>query len=151
MIYKMLARYKGEFTVFRELIQNADDAGASQVEINSKPHYHLNMHRDYSHRHYSPHSSHVVFREGPHNAVKRIAVSNNGAAFTDQDWARITKIASGNPNEYVHTPAVFSQSLSLFSLFFSHFFFSVFIILSFSLSFAHSRAQAEQCSNDAAV
>ncbi|EPQ50142.1 hypothetical protein GLOTRDRAFT_97205, partial [Gloeophyllum trabeum ATCC 11539] len=33
LIDKVLARYSGEFTVFRELLQNSDDAGSSAVEI----------------------------------------------------------------------------------------------------------------------
>jgi hypothetical protein len=33
LIDKVLARYSGEFTLFRELLQNADDAGSSTVEI----------------------------------------------------------------------------------------------------------------------
>ncbi len=33
LVDKLLARYKGDFTVFRELIQNADDAKATEIEI----------------------------------------------------------------------------------------------------------------------
>lgn len=33
LIDKILARYSGEFTVFRELLQNSDDAQATAVEI----------------------------------------------------------------------------------------------------------------------
>ncbi len=33
LIDKVLARYSGEHTVFRELLQNADDAGATAAEI----------------------------------------------------------------------------------------------------------------------
>lgn len=33
LIDKVLARYSGEFTVFRELLQNSDDAQATAVEI----------------------------------------------------------------------------------------------------------------------
>jgi hypothetical protein len=33
LIDKILARYSGEFTVFRELLQNSDDAQAKAVEI----------------------------------------------------------------------------------------------------------------------
>ena len=33
LIDKVLARYSGEFTVFRELLQNSDDASSSAVEI----------------------------------------------------------------------------------------------------------------------
>ena len=34
LIDKILARYSGEHTVYRELIQNANDASATKVEIN---------------------------------------------------------------------------------------------------------------------
>ena len=33
LIDKVLARYSGEFTVFRELLQNSDDAQSKAVEI----------------------------------------------------------------------------------------------------------------------
>ena len=33
LINKILARYSGEFTVFRELLQNSDDAESKTVEI----------------------------------------------------------------------------------------------------------------------
>ena len=33
LIDKVLARYSGEFTVFRELLQNSDDAQSKSVEI----------------------------------------------------------------------------------------------------------------------
>ena len=33
LIDKVLARYSGEFTVFRELLQNSDDAQSETVEI----------------------------------------------------------------------------------------------------------------------
>ncbi|KAJ3077827.1 hypothetical protein HK102_004940, partial [Quaeritorhiza haematococci] len=33
LIDKILARYSAEFTVFRELLQNSNDAGATEVEI----------------------------------------------------------------------------------------------------------------------
>jgi hypothetical protein len=33
LINKILARYSGEFTVFRELLQNSDDAESKSVEI----------------------------------------------------------------------------------------------------------------------
>ncbi len=33
LIDKVLARYSGEFTVFRELLQNSDDAQSKTVEI----------------------------------------------------------------------------------------------------------------------
>ena len=41
LIDKVLARYSGEFTVFRELLQNSDDASSSEVEIHFDTQAHL--------------------------------------------------------------------------------------------------------------
>ena len=69
LIMKILARYSGEFTVLRELIQNANDAKASQVCIQLDP------------------ESRVIY------------IENNGMIFRDIDWDRITTVAYGNPDE----------------------------------------------------
>jgi len=76
LIDKILARYSSEFTLFRELVQNADDAGASTVTIAflSQP-----------------------TREGA--MLTQVTVSNNGAPFNAADWQRIVSIADGNPDE----------------------------------------------------
>lgn len=31
--------------------------------------------------------------------IKNIVIKNNGRAFTNEDWARLKKIAEGNPDE----------------------------------------------------
>jgi len=41
LIDKVLARYSGEFTVFRELLQNSDDAQSKTVEIIFETQSHL--------------------------------------------------------------------------------------------------------------
>ena len=41
LIDKVLARYSGEFTVFRELLQNSDDAQSKAVEIRFETLVHL--------------------------------------------------------------------------------------------------------------
>lgn len=73
-------RYSAEFTVYRELIQNANDAGATEV--------------------------HVEFKTRPENissqdkqVISSIVVRNNGRAFSEDDWRRLKKIAEGNPDE----------------------------------------------------
>jgi hypothetical protein len=43
LIDKILARYSGEFTVFRELLQNSDDAQATAVEIHFETQNFLDM------------------------------------------------------------------------------------------------------------
>ncbi|CAG8705877.1 9435_t:CDS:2, partial [Ambispora leptoticha] len=83
LIDKILARYSAEFVVFRELMQNADDAKSSSVEI--------------------------IFqtqKNGVANAKTnfkdkcvRILFKNNGFPFRPEDWNRLKKIAEGNPDE----------------------------------------------------
>ena len=81
LIDKILARYSAEFTVFRELLQNADDAGASECELRlvSEP------------------------RPIPHVPDTQALLTqwtfrNNGAPFSDDDWHRLRRIAEGNPD-----------------------------------------------------
>ena len=69
LIMKILARYSGQFTVLRELIQNANDSKADAYTIRLFP------------------------------EKKQIHISHNGFVFRKQDWDRITTIASGNPDE----------------------------------------------------
>ena len=72
LIKKILARYPSQWTFFRELVQNADDACAKEVTIEFE-----------------------TAKES--RLVKRTIVSNNGNIFSAEDWARLTSIASGNP------------------------------------------------------
>ena len=94
LIDKVLARYSGEWTTLRELLQNAADASASKVAIrfetlpsatvavpqSSEPSIRL---------------KHVLLN----HHVKSMIVENNGDTFQDHDWARLKKIAEGNPDE----------------------------------------------------
>lgn len=94
LIDKVLARYSGEWTTLRELLQNAADASASKVIVrfetlpsptvpvpqSSEP---------------SASLKHVLV----HHTLKSMIVENNGAAFQDPDWNRLKKIAEGNPDE----------------------------------------------------
>jgi HSP90 family molecular chaperone len=73
LIDKILARYSTEFTIFRELLQNSNDAGASSATI--------------------------IFRTNKKNRVETIEYKNNGRPFLPEDWARLRKIAEGNPDE----------------------------------------------------
>ena len=94
LIDKVLARYSGEWTTLRELIQNAADASASKVTIQFET---------------SP-SPTVPVPQAPDSAtrlkhvllnytLKAIIVENNGETFKDTDWSRLKKIAEGNPDE----------------------------------------------------
>ncbi|CAK7243666.1 MAG: hypothetical protein STHCBS139747_005192 [Sporothrix thermara] len=96
LIDKVLARYSGEWTTLRELIQNAADAQATTVKIKwettpsttvplpagaaSNPNVLL---------------QHTVL----HHTLRRLLVENNGQAFSPTDWARLKRIAEGNPDE----------------------------------------------------
>ena len=65
--------------MYRELIQNANDAGATEVQIEFK----TNSEGSSSKR----------------SLINSIVIRNNGRAFTDDDWRRLKKIAEGNPDE----------------------------------------------------
>ncbi|KAI0279555.1 hypothetical protein BGY98DRAFT_1096042 [Russula aff. rugulosa BPL654] len=84
LIDKVLARYSGKFTVFRELLQNADDAEARSVEIRFET-------EDEPERGDLPDLKTAV--------VHQWTFKNNGILFRDQDWNRLKHIAEGNPDE----------------------------------------------------
>ncbi|ERS95613.1 hypothetical protein HMPREF1624_08129 [Sporothrix schenckii ATCC 58251] len=98
LIDKVLARYSGEWTTLRELIQNAADAQATTVKIKwettpstSVP---LPLHAGAAS---NPNAllRHTVL----HHTLRRLLVENDGQAFTKTDWARLKRIAEGNPDE----------------------------------------------------
>ncbi|CAJ0904717.1 4399_t:CDS:10 [Entrophospora sp. SA101] len=79
LIDKILARYSNEFVVYRELLQNSDDAKATNIEI-------------------------IFETKKPKNVSMsdkcvRILFKNNGFLFRPEDWNRLKKIAEGNPDE----------------------------------------------------
>ncbi|KAI9197496.1 uncharacterized protein BJ171DRAFT_519741 [Polychytrium aggregatum] len=109
LIDKILARYSAEFTIFRELLQNSNDAGATEAEI-----------------HFRTRTTEVVPESKPKSIfsslfaatawggslaggrqqdpsllveVETIEYKNNGRPFSDADWNRLKKIAEGNPDE----------------------------------------------------
>ncbi|KAL4070259.1 hypothetical protein J3A83DRAFT_4094106 [Scleroderma citrinum] len=90
LVDKVLARYPEEFTVFRELLQNADDAQARSVEIHFQTKEHV--------------TTPEKVLNGNVDDLNTIRVSlwvvrNDGDPFTSKDWARLTNIADGNPDE----------------------------------------------------
>ncbi|KAF9219210.1 hypothetical protein BS17DRAFT_798263 [Gyrodon lividus] len=94
LIDKVLARYSGEFTVFRELLQNSDDARSSAVEIRFETDAYL--------RRKAEKEEGVTPRTFPDlksNPVLQWTFRNNGILFRDEDWTRLRKIAEGNPDE----------------------------------------------------
>ena len=94
LIDKVLARYSGEWTTLRELLQNAADASASKVIIKFEtlpsPTVPVPQSSDPSAQ-----LKHVLL----HHALKSTIVENNGEVFKNTDWSRLKKIAEGNPDE----------------------------------------------------
>ncbi|KAJ7874669.1 hypothetical protein B0H14DRAFT_2717085 [Mycena olivaceomarginata] len=94
LIDKVLARYSGEFTVFRELLQNSDDAQSKRVEIRFQTQAALN----------ADESGDVPVAVHPLPDLKTAlchqwTFKNDGMAFRKEDWDRLKKIAEGNPDE----------------------------------------------------
>ncbi|KAH9946348.1 uncharacterized protein BXZ73DRAFT_86493 [Epithele typhae] len=101
LIDKVLARYSGEFTVFRELLQNSDDASASAVEIHFETKAYLDRENNKAE---TGEASDLVpeaesFPDLKNAAVHQWTFKNNGIVFRDEDWSRLKKIAEGNPDE----------------------------------------------------
>jgi len=94
LIDKVLARYSGEWTTLRELIQNAADAQATTVKIKweTLPSTQVPLPAITSR---SELLKHVI----SHHTLRRLVVENNGQPFTKTDWGRLKRIAEGNPDE----------------------------------------------------
>ncbi|KAI9741967.1 MAG: hypothetical protein M1834_000356 [Cirrosporium novae-zelandiae] len=94
LIDKVLARYSGEWTVLRELLQNAADAGASKVTVKFEsipsPSVPVPQSTDPSAQ-----LKHTI----TYHTIKRLVISNNGHPFGHDDWSRLKRIAEGNPDE----------------------------------------------------
>ncbi|KDQ10617.1 hypothetical protein BOTBODRAFT_68536 [Botryobasidium botryosum FD-172 SS1] len=91
LIDTVLARYSGEFTVFRELLQNADDADARCARIHFK-----------TNRYIARDKSKETTSQGLPDLdriVSQWTVQNDGRGFESADWDRLMTIADGNPNE----------------------------------------------------
>ncbi|KAK4236236.1 hypothetical protein C8A03DRAFT_35873 [Achaetomium macrosporum] len=94
LIDKVLARYSGEWTTLRELIQNAADAQATTVKVKweTLPSTQVPLPAVTS-------QSELIKHTISHHTLRRLVVQNNGQPFTDTDWRRLKKIAEGNPDE----------------------------------------------------
>lgn len=94
LIDKVLARYSGEWTTLRELLQNAADAAANKVTIRFQtlPSASIPVPQSSD---ASVHLKHVL----QHHTLKSMIIENNGTPFKAADWSRLKKIAEGNPDE----------------------------------------------------
>jgi hypothetical protein len=94
LIDKVLARYSGEWTTLRELIQNAADAQATTVKIKweTLPSTQVPLPTTLDR---SEILKHII----THHTLRRLVVQNDGQPFTVTDWRRLKRIAEGNPDE----------------------------------------------------
>ncbi|KAJ3107750.1 hypothetical protein HDU97_003420 [Phlyctochytrium planicorne] len=91
LIDKILARYSAENTIFRELLQNSNDAGATEAQIHFKTSEKLLK--------ASSSSFLDIFIKRSNPTVTEVVYKNNGRPFSGDDWNRLKKIAEGNPDE----------------------------------------------------
>ncbi|KAI9802784.1 MAG: hypothetical protein M1833_001383 [Piccolia ochrophora] len=94
LIDKVLARYSGEWTVLRELLQNAADATATKVTIRLETSPSSTVPAPTSND-ASTSLKHIC----QHHTLRRLLVTNNGHPFGASDWSRLKRIAEGNPDE----------------------------------------------------
>lgn len=94
LIDKVLARYSGEWTTLRELIQNAADAQATTVTIKFETLPSIQVPTPNT-----TNQSEVLKHVLLNHTLKRLLVTNNGQAFGVNDWSRLKRIAEGNPDE----------------------------------------------------
>ena len=94
LIDKVLARYSGEWTTLRELLQNAADAQASSVTIKFEtlPSSSVPLSN-------TTNQSEILKHVLSNHTLKRLLVSNDGLPFGVNDWSRLKRIAEGNPDE----------------------------------------------------
>jgi hypothetical protein len=92
LIDKILARYASAGAVYRELLQNSNDAEATTAEI-----YFTTTAEQQSGA--SSAAASVATAATRRKIVTSVQYRNNGAPFRPQDWARLKKIAEGNPDE----------------------------------------------------
>ncbi|OWT41907.1 hypothetical protein C362_00273 [Cryptococcus neoformans Bt1] len=91
LIDKILARYSGEHTIFRELLQNSDDAGAQHVQVKFYTKEGLEALKSDQNPGKLPDAKTAL--------IHSYIVSNDGIPFRTEDWQRLKKIAEGNPDE----------------------------------------------------
>ncbi|KIV91504.1 hypothetical protein PV10_06036 [Exophiala mesophila] len=95
LIDKVLARYSGEWTVLRELLQNAADASATKITVKFETIPSTTIPLPPSTTSKSALLKHTL----QNHTLKRLVVTNNGTPFNENDWNRLKRIAEGNPDE----------------------------------------------------
>lgn len=91
LIDKILARYSAEHTIFRELLQNSNDAQASHIKIT------FTTKKEKEEANIVP-GSWLPWSKSTKSCAS-ITYENDGIPFSAQDFARLRKIAEGNPDE----------------------------------------------------
>lgn len=94
LIDKVLARYSGEWTTLRELIQNAADAQATTVRIRWETFPSTSVPLPST-----SNRSELLKHTLMNHTLRRLVVVNDGQPFSKTDWARLKRIAEGNPDE----------------------------------------------------
>ncbi|ODA79799.1 hypothetical protein RJ55_05395 [Drechmeria coniospora] len=94
LIDKVLARYSGDWTTLRELIQNAADARATTVSVKWEtiPSIQVPLPN-------TTNPAELLKHTISHHTLRRLVVQNDGQPFTSTDWGRLKRIAEGNPDE----------------------------------------------------
>ncbi|CAF4923582.1 unnamed protein product, partial [Rotaria sp. Silwood1] len=107
LIDKMLARYSSDFVVYRELIQNSDDAQATSftLEITCDPYTVTQNYESINNDSISMNQEQLdkndqTSSENDFNncIITEIRTVNNGHVFSEDDWKRVITIAEGNTN-----------------------------------------------------
>jgi len=102
LIDKILARYASAGAVYRELLQNSNDAEATIAEVyfttTTTTTTTSTTTTTTTSKTLSSQSSSNLGRHSS-NIVSSVKYRNNGMPFRPQDWDRLKKIAEGNPDE----------------------------------------------------
>ncbi|KAF3922662.1 hypothetical protein ABW21_db0202478 [Orbilia brochopaga] len=99
LIDKVLARYSGEHTTLRELLQNAADASAKRVEIRYETAGLAPLDSAEALSMTATQRKNEELKRMLKSKCKRMLVKNDGIPFREEDWQRLKRIAEGNPDE----------------------------------------------------
>ena len=99
LIDKILARYASNNAVYRELLQNSNDAEATSAEIIITTSSSSSAASAGANGSDNIDSSGGSSSSAKKEVVTQVIYRNNGLPFRSQDWARLRKIAEGNPDE----------------------------------------------------